>query len=98
MSLGAAIGRPAFKQVYLLIRSAGALKADIVNDHPEPHRFAQGFDVIVLLGATPAWLGGYLAIIWFLSWLVIAFASINPFGGFCAGCAHYYWFTRLGLP
>ena len=33
-----------------------------------------------------------------LVWLVIALAALNLFGGFCVGCAMYYWFNRLQVP
>ena len=35
---------------------------------------------------------------WVLVWIVIALAALNLFGGFCVGCALYYWLTRLGVP
>jgi hypothetical protein len=33
-----------------------------------------------------------------LVWIVIALASLNAFGGFCVGCAVYYWLARFNLP
>ena len=35
---------------------------------------------------------------WGLVWLVAALAALNLFGGFCVGCAVYYWLNRLNLP
>ena len=35
---------------------------------------------------------------WSLVWLVIALAALNAFGGFCVGCAVYYWLGRLNVP
>ena len=30
--------------------------------------------------------------------LVAALAALNAFGGFCVGCAVYYWLARFNLP
>jgi hypothetical protein len=35
---------------------------------------------------------------WSLVWLVVALAALNAFGGFCVGCAVYYWLSRFNLP
>ncbi len=98
MLLGTALGRPAFKPIYLLLKAMRALKPDILLDNPEPHRFAQGFGGVVLLGATAAWLGGIPFLSWALSWVVISLAALNLFAGFCVGCAVYYWLFRRGVP
>ena len=98
MLFGTALRRPAFKPIYILLRAIHALKPDKVLDNPEPHLFAQGFGAVVLLGSAAAWLGGLSSISWMLSWVVIALATLNLFGGFCLGCALYYWLFRLGLP
>jgi hypothetical protein len=29
---------------------------------------------------------------------VVALAALNAFGGFCVGCAVYYWLARLNVP
>jgi len=98
MLLGTALRRPAFKPMYLLLKAIRALKPDILLDNPEPHRFAQGLGGVVLLGATVAWLGGIPFLSWALAWVVITLAALNLFGGFCVGCAVYYWLYRLGFP
>jgi hypothetical protein len=84
--------------VYWALRRLGLLKPDLIPDNPEPHRFAQGLGALVLLGGVAAFLAGLPSLGWGLVWLVIALAALNLFGGFCAGCAVYYWFNRLGLP
>ena len=98
MLTGTALGRPGFLWVYLLLRTMGLVKPDVLRDHPQPHRFAQGLGgafLVAALGA--AWLGvPWLS--WGLVWLVIALAAVNLFAGFCVGCALYYWLHRLGLP
>ena len=98
MLLGSALKRPAFEPIYLMHKAVRALKPDILLDNPEPHRFAQSFGGVVLLGATAAWLAGIPSLSWVLSWLVIALAALNLFAGFCVGCAVYYWLFRLGFP
>jgi molybdopterin converting factor small subunit len=98
MLAGTTLRRPGFVWVYLLLRRLGLSKPDILQDHPRPHRFAQGLGGAFLLAALgAAWLGvSWLS--WGLVWLVIALAAVNLFAGFCVGCALYYWLHRLGLP
>ena len=98
MLIGTALKRPAFKPIYIVLKAIRALKPDILLNNPEPHRFAQGFGGIVLLGAAAARLGGISSLSWALSWVVIASAAMNLFGGFCLGCTVYYWLYRIGLP
>ncbi len=81
-----------------ILQPAGIVKADKIPDHPEPHLFAQGFGGVVLLGSVLLlWLGP-LTVGWALAWVVIALAALNLFGGFCVGCAVYYWLNRLHMP
>lgn len=98
MLLGTLIGAPAFRPIYRLLRALRILKPDVLLDHPEPHRFAQGFGGLVLLGASLAWVAGLQILLWALTWVVIALAALNLFGGFCVGCAAYYWLNRMGVP
>ena len=35
---------------------------------------------------------------WTLVWIVVALAALNAFGGFCVGCAMYYWLVQLKVP
>lgn len=98
MLAGTALGRPGFLWVYILLRRIGLSKPDVLRDHPQPHRFAQGLGgAFLVAGLGAAWLGlPWLS--WGLVWLVIALAAVNLFAGFCVGCALYYWLHRLGLP
>jgi hypothetical protein len=90
---------PGFGFVYqYILKPRGLIKADLVDDNPEPHRFAQGFGAIVMALGVIAVLGGLPVPGWSLIWLVIALAALNLFGGFCAGCAFYYWLARLNVP
>jgi hypothetical protein len=96
MLLGTALKRPGFGLVYTaVLRPLGVAKPDVIEDNPEPHRFAQGFGGVVLLGSAAAFLTGASTLGWGLVWLVIALAALNLFVGFCAGCAVYYWLNRL---
>jgi len=99
MLAGTALGRPGFGWLYTgLLRPLGIVRPDVTPDNPEPHRFAQGFGGLVVLAGWLALLGGLNNLGWTLAWLVIALAALNLFGGFCAGCAVYYWLNRLNVP
>lgn len=96
---GTALGKPGFGFIYTrLLRPLGWLKPDILQDNPEPHRFAQGFGGTVVLGGFLALLAGAGLLGWVLAWLVVALAALNVFVGFCAGCAVYYWLGRFHVP
>jgi hypothetical protein len=88
-----------FKRVYQhVLRPAGIVKPNVITDNPEPHRFAQGFGGVVLLGAILALAAGQVVLGWGLVALVIVLAALNLFLGFCAGCFVYYQLNRLGIP
>ena len=99
MGLGAVLKKPGFGFIYsYLLKPRGWMKPDVLDDNPEPHRFAQivGFSFL-LTGAVSLFLG-FIGLGWTLVWIVIALASLNAFGGFCVGCAVYYWLARLNVP
>jgi hypothetical protein len=74
------------------------LKPDVLHDNPEPHQFSQLLGFIFLTsGSLAVYLGASL-LGWGLVWLVIALAALNAFGGFCVGCALYYWLARFNIP
>src|SRR5208283_2888606 len=99
MALGTIFAKPGFFPVYAgILRPLGWAKPDIIKDNPEPHRFAQGFGTVVLLGGSAALFSGLPVLGWSLVWLVIVLASLNAFAGFCAGCFVYYQLARLRLP
>ncbi len=99
MWLGTLLGRPGFGWVYQwALRPLGLVRARLSLDHPEPHRFAQGFGAVVLSAAgVSLFLGAPLAG-WLLVGLVTVLAALNAFGGFCLGCFVYYWLARIGVP
>lgn len=82
---------------HMLIPS-GLLKPDVIEDNPEPHRFAMGVGGLFLAGSTLALLAGASVIGWILSGIVVVLAALNLFLGFCAGCFMYYQFNKLGIP
>ncbi len=98
MLLGSALGRPGFLEIYRLLRVPRLFRPDVYLDHPEPHRFAQALGGLVLAGATAAFVVGQGGLGWVLAWVVIALAALNLFGGFCVGCAVYYWMARWKVP
>ena len=81
-----------------VVKPSGLVKPHVINDNPEPHRFAMGIGgvmnavaalLLLIAAPTPAWV---------LVWIVIALANLNFWLNFCAGCWMYYQFHRLGLP
>jgi len=99
MLLGTLLKAPGFGFIYKhILAPLGIMKPDVLLDNPEPHRFAQGFGGVVMLGGVVALYSGLSTLGWGLVWLVIALAALNLFGGFCVGCAVYYWLGRLHLP
>jgi hypothetical protein len=99
MGIGAVLKTPGFGIIYKsILKPRGWMKADVVDDNPEPHRFSQivGF-LFLTAGSVALYLGSSL-LGWTLVWIVVALASLNAFGGFCVGCAMYYWFARLNVP
>lgn len=100
MLLGTAVPSASlFKRVYRhALKPAGLVRPNVITDNPEPHRFAQGFGGVVLVGAIAALLAGAGALGWAFVALVIALAALNLFLGFCAGCFVYYQLNKLGVP
>lgn len=99
MFTGALLGAPGFLWLYTrALRPLGMVRPDVLQDNPEPHRFAQGFGALVVLGGFAALQVGFAGLGWALAWLVVGLASLNLFAGFCAGCAMYYWLSRLHAP
>jgi molybdopterin converting factor small subunit len=99
MLAGSVFRTPGFGFVYrLVLKPLRIVKPDVIQDNPEPHRFAQGFGAIVMVGGNLALYAGISLLGWGLVWLVSALAALNLFGGFCVGCAVYYWLGRLHVP
>lgn len=98
MIAGTAFGRPGFLPVYWALRELHLVGPERLLDHPEPHRFAQLLGGILVAAGLVALLLGWPVFGWALAWIVVGLAALNLFGGFCAGCAAYYWLNRFGIP
>ena len=99
MGIGSVLKVPGFGFVYKsLLKPRGWMKPDVVSDNPEPHRFSQilGF-TFMTVGSLALFLGAS-GLGWTLVWIVVALAALNAFGGFCVGCAIYYWLSRFNVP
>lgn len=88
-----------FKLVYVkLLKPNHILKANIIDDDPAPHQFAQGVGALFLLVSSAILFGlGGPVLGWLLAWIVIVLAAVNLFFNFCAGCFVYYQLDRMGL-
>lgn len=99
MGIGAVLKTPGFGIIYKsILKPRGWMKPDVLDDNPEPHRFSQIVGFVFLTAGSIALFLGSSIVGWALVWIVIALASLNAFGGFCVGCAVYYWLARLNVP
>lgn len=73
-------------------------KPRIVEDDPNPHRFAQGVGSVFLIASSILlFLTSATAVGWALDLIVFVLAAINLTIGFCTGCFVYYHLGRWGL-
>jgi hypothetical protein len=99
MGIGSFLKVPGFGFLYkYILKPRGWMKPDVLEDNPEPHRFAQFLGFVFMTGGSVALFSGASILGWSLVWLVAALAALNAFGGFCVGCAVYYWLSRFHLP
>ncbi len=98
MWVGTLRGRPDLVGVYRALRRLGWVGPDLIPDNPEPHRFSLGVGATFLTAASLAFASGAALAGWTLTWIVMGLTALNLFGGFCVGCAVYYWLNRLGAP
>jgi hypothetical protein len=99
MGLGSMLKIPGFGFIYKsVLKPRGWMKPDVLDDNPEPHRFSQIVGFVFMIGGSLALFVGSSVLGWTLVWIVVALASLNAFGGFCVGCAMYYWLARLNVP
>ena len=99
MGIGTLLKVPGFGFLYKnAFRPWGWIKPDVLDDNPEPHRFAQFLGVIFMTAGSLALYLGAPALGWGLVWLVSILAALNAFGGFCVGCAVYYWLGQINVP
>jgi hypothetical protein len=99
MGIGSALKVPGFGFVYQsLLKPRGWMKPDVLDDNPEPHRFAQFVGFLFMTAGSLSLFLGLNLLGWSLVWIVVALAALNVFGGFCVGCAMYYWLARIHVP
>ncbi|HVN15761.1 MAG TPA: DUF4395 domain-containing protein [Anaerolineales bacterium] len=99
MGLGALLKVPGFGFLYkYVLKPWGWVKPDVLDDNPEPHRFAQFLGFVFMTAGSIALFLGAAVLGWSLVWLVSVLAALNAFGGFCVGCAVYYWLGRIKVP
>lgn len=99
MGLGTLFKVPGFGFLYkYVLKPWGWVKPDVLDDNPEPHRFAQFLGFVFMTAGSIALFLGAAVLGWSLVWLVSVLAALNAFGGFCVGCAVYYWLGRIKVP
>ena len=99
MGIGSVLKTPGFGIIYKsILKPRGWMKPDVLDDNPEPHRFSQIVGFVFLTAGSIALFAGSTVLGWTLAWIVVALASLNAFGGFCVGCAMYYWLARFNVP
>ncbi len=81
-----------------LVKPSGLVKPHVIDDNPEPHRFAMLVGALFNGTATFALLAGASALGWALVWIVIVLANLNFWLNFCLGCWVYYQLNRFGVP
>ena len=85
-----------FKQLWeRALRPAIGLKANLVDDDPRAHNFAQLVGGIVLSAAAIAFFTGWTATATALTLTVIALALLNLTTSICVGCLLYYQYNML---
>lgn len=90
LASGTAWNLPAFQPLYRrILRPLRLVGTDVRGDDPGAHRFTQGLESILLLGASIAHGAGAPTIGWAMVWVVIVLAAVYAAGGPCFGCALY---------
>ena len=81
-----------------IVKPTGLIKPNVIDDNPEPHRFAMLLGGIMNGAAAILLLAGVPAPAWVLVWVVIALANLNFWLNICLGCMIYYQLNRLRVP
>lgn len=99
LGLGSLLKVPAFGFIYkYALKPWGWVKPDVLEDNPEPHQFAQAVGFIFETGAALSLYLGLPILGAVLLWIMVALPALNAFGGFCVGCAVYYWLGKIKAP
>lgn len=99
LAIGSVLKIPTFGFIYkYALKPWGWVKPDVLDDNPEPHRFAQLVGFIFETGAALALTLGAPILGWVLVWIMVALPALNAFVGFCVGCAVYYWLSKVNVP
>jgi len=99
LGIGSLLKIPAFGFLYkYVLKPWGWVKPDVLDDNPEPHRFSQALGFFFETGAVLALYLGAPVLGWVLVWIMVALPALNAFGGFCVGCAMYYWLGKINVP
>ncbi len=77
-----------------LVRRSGLLKADVVNEDPAQHRFAQVLGSVFLVISGVLLLADFAVVGWALAAVVLSLALVNLVFGFCAGCFMFLHLER----
>ena len=98
LGLGSLFKVPGFGFVYKnALKPWGWVKPDVLDDNPEPHRFAQNVGFVFETGAALALFLNASLLGWILVWIMIVLPALNAFVGFCVGCAMYYWLGQAKI-
>ena len=81
-----------------ILKPSNLVKPNVINDNPEPHRFAMLVGALFNGAATLFLLANVSIVAWVLVAIVIVLANLNFWLNFCMGCWMYYQFNRLGVP
>ncbi len=99
LGIGSLLKVPAFGSLYNnILKPKGWMKPDVLDDNPEPHQFAQAVGFVFETAAALALYLGAPVLGWVLVWVMVALPALNAFGGFCVGCAVYYWLGKVKVP
>ncbi len=98
LGVGSFLKIPAFGFIYKnALKPWGWVKPDVLDDNPEPHRFAQNIGFVFETAAAIALYLNAPVLGWTLVWIMVALPALNAFGGFCVGCAVYYWLGKQNI-
>ncbi|CAN5547344.1 DUF4395 domain-containing protein [soil metagenome] len=97
LAIGALL--PGYGPLQLLYRhgvlKTGVLKANVVNEDPAQHRFAQVLGSVFLVVSGLLLFADFAILGWVLAAVVLTLALVNLVFGFCAGCFMFLHLERV---